>query len=84
MLPLECYYVAEIRYEEYVRAARQPRRDAARSAAWLPRPAFGRPALVALRQAGSSWLADRSDYQPQAIHFSRDLTRRANLVSDLS
>jgi hypothetical protein len=53
MLPLECHYVAEIRYQEHVQAARLPLRDGARSAAWLPRLAFGRRALVALRRG---WL----------------------------
>jgi hypothetical protein len=53
MLPLECHYVAEIRYQEHIHAACPRRRDGARSAAWLPPLAFRRPALVALRQG---WL----------------------------
>jgi hypothetical protein len=53
MLSVECHYVAEIRYQEHVRAARPRRRDGARSAAWLPRLVFGRPTLGVLRQG---WL----------------------------
>jgi hypothetical protein len=68
MLPLECHYVAEIRYQEHVHAARAPRRDRGPAAAWLPRLAFGRPTLVALRQR---WLklAGRPIRLPaEAIH----------------
>jgi hypothetical protein len=52
MLPLECHYVAEIRYQEHVHAARPPRRDRGLAVNWLPQLALG-PALVALRQG---WL----------------------------
>jgi hypothetical protein len=70
MLPLECHYVAEIRYQEHVHAARAPRRGRSSAAAWLPRLAFGRPALVALRQ-GWLKLAGRPIQQPaEAIHSS--------------
>ena len=66
MLPLDCHYVAEIRYQEHVRAARPSRHDEARSAPWLSRLGFGWVALVALGH-GLINLAGRSVRLPARL-----------------
>ena len=71
MLPLECHYVAEIRYQEHVHAARSPRPDRGPAPAWLPRLAFGRrPALVALRQGWLKLTGRPIQLPAEAIHSS--------------
>jgi hypothetical protein len=67
MLPLDCHYVAEIRYQEHVHAARPSRHDETRSAPRLPRPGFGRPALGGL---GQRWL----DLGGRLIHLPARLS----------
>jgi hypothetical protein len=49
MLPLECHYVAEIRYQEHVAAAQPTDQDGARWTVRWPRMRLGQPSRTLLR-----------------------------------
>ena len=77
MLPMECHYIAEIRYQEHAEAARTPRADGVRSSIQLPLLTIGRPSFDGLRR----WLEHRS--QPVVPARIRAAVTRATVLADL-
>jgi hypothetical protein len=67
MLPLECHYVAEIRYQEHVAAVRPPDGGRVRSIWPLLRQSSCRPSLFALFRG---WL--KLDGRPIRVATARD------------
>jgi hypothetical protein len=76
MLPIDCHYVAEIRYQEHAEAARTPCADGVQSSIQLPLLTIGRPSFDVLRR----WLEHAS--YPVVPARIRAAVTRATVLAD--